>query len=385
MAAIERIAYCSVAIPLGEPIAFATGGVANRCFGLLKLTDRDGAVGLGYVYLGATPVTLVGTAVGELLAPVVLGEEAGEIEALWQRMDAATQLHGRAGSVRRAIALIDIALHDLKARRADVPLHRALGSGTATTVAAYAAGGYYGPGKGVAELSAELAELRALGFRAVKMKIGKFAVDIERQRVAAAREAVGADTELMLDANNSWQDLDTALRYLDALAPARPHWIEEPFVHDDTDRLRALQDRSGIAVATGENEANPLRFVEILRSGAAAVIQPDAMVCGGITPWLGIAASAAAYPVRVCPHAFHDLHVHLLAAIGPRGWLEFMPGERVMNFGRVITRSLEFGDGAVRLPTAAGLGFDFDETAIARHAVGSRSGDGPWIVHSRQG
>lgn len=378
MARIERLSYCTVAVPLAAPIAFATAGVAVRCFGLLKVRDADGAEGIAYAYLGASPVSLVGAAIAEILAPLALGADAADIEALWERLSAGSQLHGRAGAVQRAIALIDIGLWDLKARRSGLPLYRLLGSPPRESVDAYAAGGYYGPDKGIPELAAELRELRGLGFCSIKMKTGKFAPEEERRRVAAAREAVGADADLMLDANNAWPDVATALRTLEPMKDLNPYWIEEPFRDDDAEALGQLGAASGIRVATGENEANPLRFKEILKSGAASVLQPDATVCGGVTPWMRIARMAEGHSVMVCPHAYHNLHAHLLGAIGPRGLLEFMPGDRIMNFGRLITEDLAFANGRVFLPTRPGLGFDFVPEAVAKYAVGA--GGDPWTV-----
>lgn len=294
----------------------------------------------------------------------------------------ASQLHGRAGAVLRAVSLIDIGLWDLSARRNNVPLYRQLGGSPQESVEAYAAGGYYGPGKGIPELVDEIRQLRELGFRSIKMKTGKMTPGEERQRVEAARSAVGPDADLMLDANNAWSDVDAAMRYLGPMKDSNPFWIEEPFLDDDAKTLAQLARASGIPIATGENEANPLRFKELLDVGATSIIQPDATACGGITPWMRIARLAAPYPVRVCPHAYHNLHVHLLAAIESPGMLEFMPGESVMNFGRLITEDLGFEDGRVFLPAHPGIGFDFVETAVAKYARSSGA-EGIWCEVSR--
>lgn len=379
MAAIRQLSYCTVAVPLAAPIAFATSGVATRCFGLLKLEDAEGAQGLAYAYLGPAPVSLVEVALRELLVPALSGKDASEIAARWGDMSAASQLHGRAGAVMRAMSLVDIALWDLQARRNARPLYRELGGEHAESVPAYAAGGYYGAGKGIPELVAELESLRALGFRAIKMKTGKFGPEEERRRVAAARAALPPDTDLMLDANNAWPDLETALRYLLPMREYRPFWIEEPFPEDDAPRLGELARATGLRIATGENEANPLRFAEMIARGVASFIQPDANVCGGITPWMRIARMATGLPVMVCPHAYHNLHVHLLAGCGLPGLLEFMPGKTVMNFGQLIDEDLRCAGGRVFLPDRPGLGFEFDERAVARHsAMPAGAGSGPW-------
>lgn len=380
MALIRRLSYSAVAVPLESPIAFATAGVATRCFGLLKLEDGDGAQGIAYAYLGPAPVSLVGIALAELLLPQLLGKEAADIPSRWEDMAAATQLHGRAGAVMRAISLVDIALWDLKARKNGRPLHLELGGTATPSVEAYAAGGYYGPGKGAPELAAELEGLRALGFRAIKMKTGKHSPEEEERRVRAARAAIGPDADLMLDANNAWPDLDAALLTLDRLREFNPRWIEEPFPEDDAPRLLALAQATGIRIATGENEANPLRFADMIERGVASFIQPDANVCGGITPWMRIAGMAKGRPVMVCPHAYHNLHVHLLAACGQPGLLEFMPGESVMNFGRLIDEDLRFSGGRVFLPGRPGLGFEFDERAVARYCTTPAKAGGPWAA-----
>src|SRR5690554_247695 len=125
MAKITRLSYCTVAVPLAQPIAFATGGASARCFALLKL-DADDAQGIAYAYLGARPVGIVRAALEELLVPVVLGKDSADPERVWDDMNAATQLHGRGGAVLRAMSLVDIALWDMNARRNSLPLYRQL-------------------------------------------------------------------------------------------------------------------------------------------------------------------------------------------------------------------------------------------------------------------
>lgn len=379
MTRIARIEYCTAAVPLQTPIAFATAGVATRCFGLLRLTASDGASGIAYCYLGAAPITLVAVAIRELLAPIVSGEVADDPAALWERMYGATLLHGRAGVVMRAIGLVDVALWDCNARRAGLPLYRHLGGAPRETVPAYAAGGYYTGGKDADRLAREMAGLVELGFRAVKMKTGKFAPGIEAARVGAVRAAIGDDVQLLLDANNAWPDVATAQRYLAPIERHRPYWIEEPFSPDDIAAHAELARASSVPVALGENEAGRWRFAEILAQRAAHHLQPDATACGGATEWLRIARMAADHGVPVCPHAYHDLHVHLLAAVPGPGMIEFMPGDGIMNFGRLIDHAVAHRDGALLVPQRPGLGFDFVEREVERYAVRAPGASSAWM------
>jgi L-alanine-DL-glutamate epimerase-like enolase superfamily enzyme len=376
---IVRIDYCTAAVPLETPIAFATAGVAVRCFGLLRLHDDDGATGIAYGYQGNQPVSLVWRAIRELLGAIVQGRDPAAIGPLWEAMYAATQLHGRAGAVVRAMSLVDIALHDLAARKAGQPLHRHLGGAPRETVPAYAAGGYYVDGKDAKRLAEEMAGLAALGFGALKMKTGKYAPEVEAQRVGAVRSAIGPDVHLMLDANNSWPDVQTALACLRLLVPHAPYWIEEPFAADDIAAHATLARACSIPVALGENEASHWRFRDMLEQRACAYLQPDATACGGITPYLRVATLAATHGVPVYPHAYHDLHVHLLAATNGAGMIEFMPGHDIMNFGRLIDRGVRHRDGELLLPTGPGLGFGFVDAEVERHAVRESGEAFPWV------
>jgi len=277
----------------------------------------------------------------------------------------------------RAISIVDCALWDMNARTTGLPLYKYLGAAVDDAVPAYASGGYYLPGKTPEKLGAEMASYAEAGFRAVKMKVGRLSPKEEEARVKAARVAVGVDVELMLDANNAWYDLPTAMRYIERFEPYDPYWIEEPFFPDDIDNHARLAKLTRIPVATGEIGTGRWHFKEILDKGAAQILQADALVCGGISEWRKIAATAASYGVTVCPHSFHDLHAHLVAATSNARYVEFFPDDQVLNFRRLIDPQLVQRNGALVLPRTPGLGFQFDEEAVRRYAG---DGKGSWRV-----
>ena len=119
-------------------------------------------------------------------------------------------------------------------------------------------------------------------------------------------------------------------------------------------------------------------FKELMDKGGAAILQHDAAVCGGITEWRRIAATAASYGVTVCPHWFHDLHVHLVASTPNARMVEYFTDDQVLNFRRLIDRQLEFKDGMLRLPMSPGPGFAFDKKAVARYSLGGKTS--PWTL-----
>lgn len=369
MTEIKSVESRTVSVPLEQPTSFSSRRVVQREYVLVRITGHNDVVGIGFCYAGSSTGRLVAVAVRELLAPLLIGEDSFLVERLWQQMYQESLLHGRTGSVMRALSILDNAIWDLNARTCELPLYKFLGGYARRSVPAYASGGYYLKGKAAEDLGSELAGYVAQGFDAVKMKVGRAGLTEERERLAAARKAIGDDVLLMLDANNAWRDLPSALRFMEMAAPFSPYWIEEPFLPDDIDNHRRLAQRIEVPVATGEIEAGRWRFRELLDKEAAMILQTDAAVCGGITEFRRIVATAASYGVDVAPHWFHDLHVHLVGASPNASFVEFFPDDKVLNFRKLIDRQLEVVDGELALPTGAGLGFNFDEEVLESYAV----------------
>jgi L-alanine-DL-glutamate epimerase-like enolase superfamily enzyme len=367
---IGRVQTCVVRVPLDVETSFATRKVAARDYCLVRVGTADGAEGIGFCYAGSRGGSIVAAAVRDLLAPVLIGQDSHRVEGLWQDMYQEALLHGRTGSVMRALSILDNALWDRNARACGLPLWRLLGSTVTDSVPAYASGGYYLDGKTPSLLAQEMVRFVESGFQAVKMKVGRLDPPAEEERIAAVRDAIGPEVLLMLDANNAWRDLPTALRCMERYEPYDPYWIEEPFSPDDIENHARLAAATRVIVATGEIEAGRWRFKELLDKQAAAILQTDACVCGGISEFRKIAATAASYEVTLCPHWFHDLHVHLVAATPNARFVEYFPDDQVLNFRRLINRQLTLQNGSLLLPEEPGLGFNFDDEAVSRYAQG---------------
>ncbi len=317
------------------------------------------------------------TAVREMLAPMLIGVDPYATELHWKNMYQEVLLHGRVGSVMRALSILDTALWDRNARAANLPLYKYLGAAYEDTVPAYASGGYYLDGKTPEMLGEEMAGYVALGLDAVKMKVGRGDLRSEEARIAAARKAIGPDVLLMLDANNAWSDVPTALRFIERYAPYDPYWVEEPFNPDQIDNHAKLAAAISIPVATGEIEAGRWRFKELLDKQAASILQPDALVCGGI--------------YRIPPHrcAGRCLRCHHLPPLVPRsarthgGGLaqrsirRILPRRKSIQFREIIDRQLKVRNGGLALTTEPGLGYQFDEKAIA-HVTSQMPGSKVW-------
>ena len=366
MVKIESIQARVVRVPLERPTAFARRQVTGRDYCLVKIRTDDGIEGIGHCYAGHSGGNVVALAVRELLAPMLIGADPNATELLWKAMYQEVLLHGRAGSVMRAISIIDTALWDRNARAAKLPLYKYLGAAYEDVVPAYGSGGYYLEGKTPEMLGEEMASYVALGLPAVKMKVGRGDLKSEEARIVAARKAIGPDILLMLDANNAWSDVPTALRYMERFAPYDPYWIEEPFSPDQIDNHAKLAAAIKVPVATGEIEVGRWRFKELLDKKAASILQTDAVVCGGISEFRRIAAMADCYGVTVCPHWFHELHLHLVAASPNGQFVEYFADNKVFNFRDIIDRQPELRGGGLTLTDEPGLGYRFNEAAIGR-------------------
>ena len=377
MAKIQSVSVCIARVPLDSVTSFATRTVSSRDYCLVKVRATDGGEGIGFCYVGSAGGNIARAAVEQLLAAKLIGQDSLRVEGLWQDMYSESLLQGRAGSVMRAISILDTALWDLNARAAKLPLYQYLGAYLAGSVPAYASGGYYLAGKTPKILGQELAAYVKAGFNAVKMKVGRLSPREEEARIKAARDAVGPDVHLMLDANNAWSDVPTALAYMRRYERYDPYWIEEPFSPDDIDSHARLASLTPVVVATGEIGYGRWYHKELLDKRGAEILQTDACVCGGITEWRRIAATAASYGVTVSPHWFHDVHAHLVAATPNARYVEFFPDDQVLNFRRLIDTQLSHKDGNLILHRTPGLGFTFDQKAVKKYALTPAQ---PWTV-----
>jgi L-alanine-DL-glutamate epimerase-like enolase superfamily enzyme len=369
MPIIESISVCVARVPLDTVTSFATRTVSARDYCLVKVRSREGVEGIGFCYVGSAGGRIAQVAVEELLAPMLIGQDSLRVEGLWQTMYQESLLQGRSGTVMRALSILDTALWDLNARTAKLPLYQYLGAYVVDRVPAYASGGYYLPDKTPEMLGEELAGYVAAGFKAVKMKVGRLSPSEEEDRIEAAREAIGADIHLMLDANNAWSDVPTALTYMKRYEAYDPYWMEEPFGPDDIESHAKLAELTPVVIATGEIAYGRWYHKELLDKRGAEILQTDAVVCGGITEWKRIAALAAGYGVTMCPHWFHDVHVQLVAATPNARYVEFFIDDKVLNFRRLIDTQLAHEDGNLLLPQTPGLGFNFEEKTVKKYTL----------------
>jgi len=366
MSNISSIEFTWVRAPLDNPVSAFGMDFTYRDYLLCRVECVDGSYGIGFSYVGVGGGRSALYAASDLFGGKLVGVNADNIEDIWHLLYNATLIQGRAGIVMNALSAIDIALWDRKARSLNQPLCTLLGGNISTPVTAYASGGYYAPGKDLDGLREEVQSWVDLGFTAVKIKAGKLSLKEEERRVAAVRDVVGDECLLMLDLYNSMRTLGEAIEFANMYKYYNPYWIEDPFKPDDIDNFSRLSERVATPLATGEFHYSPHTFRTIISSGAAQIIQAEAPRVGGITQWRKIASLASGYGAVVNPCWFHQLHAQLLPSVSGGEFVEYFPDNSVLNFNRLIKNDqMTFSEGKLYLSDSSGVGFEFDDDAIA--------------------
>ncbi|WP_135467960.1 enolase C-terminal domain-like protein [Crenalkalicoccus roseus] len=305
--AIERVSARAFTIPTDAPEADGTHAWNSTTLVVAEVA-AGGQVGLGYTYAHASVASLV----AHPLAGLLRGGDAFAIPALWQAMLGAVRNYGSRGVAACAIAALDVALWDLKARLLGVPLALLFGQAR-EEVPIYGSGGFttYDEGRLREQLGRWVAED---GCRCVKMKIGG-EPSLAEARLRAARQAIGA-AELMIDANGACTR-KAALAIAERAAGLGVTWFEEPVSSDDLEGLRLLRDRAPapVEIAAGEYGYDRFHFRRLLEAGAVDVLQADATRCAGYTGFLQAAALAAAHQVPLSAHTAPALHLPVCCAV----------------------------------------------------------------------
>ena len=361
----DRIAWIRVSstfLPLANPISDAKVLTGRQkpmteiaiLFAEIETSDGHQGVGFSYSKRAGGPGQF---AHASEIAPALIGEDSNDIARLWDKLCWAGASVGRSGLSVQAIGAFDVALWDMKARRAGLSLAKLLGAHRDSVRCYNTSGGFlHTP---LDQLLVNTTASREKGIGGIKLKVGQpdFALDIKR--VEAVRKNLGDSFPLMVDANQQW-DRPTAQRMCRIFEPFNLIWIEEPLDAYDNEGHAALARQFDTPIATGEMLTSAAEVAELIRSRAADYIMPDAPRVGGITPFLKVAALADHAGLLLAPHFAMELHVHLAAAYPREPWVEHFEWlEPLFN------ERLEIADGRMLVPTRPGIGVSISEQARA--------------------
>ena len=373
----DRIAYVHVSscvLPLATPISDAkvlTGRqkpMTEIVMLLAEVQTADGHEGLGFSYAkrAGGPGQFVHACE---IAPALIGEDPSDIARLWNKLCWAGASVGRSGLATQAIGAFDVALYDLKARRAGLSLAKLLGAYRDSVACYNSSGGFlHTP---LEQLLVNAAASRERGIGGIKLKVGQPDRALDIRRVEAVRKHLGDDAPLMIDANQQW-DRPTAQRLCRGFEDFKLVWIEEPLDAYDHEGHAALAATFDTPIATGEMLTSVAEHAELIRHRSADVLMPDALRVGGITPFLKIAAMAEQAGVMLAPHFAMELHVHLAAAYPTEPWVEHFDWlEPLFN------ERLEIKSGRMIVPTRPGLGLSLSEQARRLTRASAEFGERP--------
>ncbi len=376
---IARIETFQLRAALERPFGWSQGWIGERSVGLVKVTTDDGVVGWGEGCGGAA-----GAVVENDFGPMLMGEDPMNRIGLWQRMFAmqynANVAVGMGGS---AISAVDTALWDIAGKALGQPVYQLLGGRVREKVAVYATGLYYTEGEFPTRLLDEARGYVEAGFKGMKTKVGGLPMDEDVRRVAALREAVGADIRLMVDANQAY-NAASAIRMGNRLADLDILWFEEPVNAQDIEGYLQVKSALPMAIAGGENLRTRYEFAPFLSRRAYDIAQPDVINVGGITEMRNVAMTANTQGIQVNPHVWGSpvmiaasLHVaSTIPPCPPSGEPEPYVQEPVMEFDRtpsliregIMDAPFYQEDGFLSVPEGPGLGVEIDEKAVRRLA-----------------
>jgi L-alanine-DL-glutamate epimerase-like enolase superfamily enzyme len=359
---IAHIRLSSCYLPLANPISDAkvlTGRqkpMTEIAMLFAEIETKDGHEGLGFSYSkrAGGPGQF---AHAKEVAPALIGEDPSDIAKLWTKLCWAGASVGRSGLAVQAYGAFDVALYDLKARRAGLSLSKLLGSQRDSVRCYNTSGGFlHTP---IDQLKVNAAASIERGIGGIKLKVGQPDGKIDIQRVEAVRQHLGDQVPLMVDANQQW-DRPTAQRMCRIFEQFNLVWIEEPLDAYDHEGHAALAATFDTPIATGEMLTSLAEHYDLIRHRAADYLMPDAPRVGGITPFLKIAALAEHAGIALGPHFAMELHVHLGACYATEPWVEHFDWlEPLFN------ERLELKGGRMIVPTRPGLGLSLSEQARA--------------------
>jgi L-alanine-DL-glutamate epimerase-like enolase superfamily enzyme len=359
---IAWVRISSVFLPLKNPISDAkvlTGRqkpMTEIAILFAEIETKDGHSGIGFSYSkrAGGPGQF---AHAQEIAPALIGENPSDIGKLWDKLAWAGASVGRSGLSTQAIGAFDVALWDLKAKRANLPLAKLLGAHRDSVQCYNTSGGFlHTP---LEQLLENTTLSREKGIGGIKLKVGQPDRKLDLHRVDTVRKHLGDDFPLMVDANQQW-DRPTAQRMCRTLEQYNLIWIEEPLDAYDFEGHAALAAQFDTPIATGEMLTSAAEHWDLIRHRSADYIMPDAPRVGGITPFLKVAALAEHAGVLLAPHFAMELHVHLAAAFPREPWVEHFEWlEPLFN------ERLQIKDGRMLVPTLPGIGVSMSEQVKA--------------------
>jgi L-alanine-DL-glutamate epimerase-like enolase superfamily enzyme len=353
-------------VPEDEPLAGAVEKAGSiRPIVILTLATDDGIEGIGVSFYGGALTKTLKSAIDQL-CELCVGEDPLRIEAIIRKLRDAAGGSGPGGMFTLAMAAIDMALWDIKAKTLGQPLWKLLG-GARNRIAAYASGALR-RGLPLDTVVRAAGTLKDKGWRQMKTQLalpGPTSPTIEVERMCRVREAIGPHIDLMCDINQRWrpeQAVDIGRRVEDAGVGL--FWLEDVTAHDDYAGLARVNAALATPICGGELVYGIVPFRHMIEQRSVDYVMIDLVRAGGVTPWLKIAGMAEAFNLPVVSHVVPEFHAHLVAAIPNGLTVEYMPWML-----KLFQETPAVDKGEMLLSDKPGFGLEFDPEAVRRFAA----------------
>jgi len=376
---IADIEVAWIQLPLAEGRGLSGGPITHSTDVLCRVTTTDGVQGIGEAR--GAPLPMISSAIDEVLRPLLQGQDPAATQHLWTKM--AQALLDEEGMPRHApwtrnaclgaIAAVDLALWEIKAKVAGMSVCRLLG-GHPRPMRAYCSAGFLTDGQPVDEMAREtLEEMKERGFLATKIRVGRGGPEVSAARVQAMREVLGADGQIMVDANQAWST-EEAIEHAKAMEPYDLTWLEEPLSspgrpHRGTKEIRDWDAETGrlaastrIPIASGENHVTLAETRDLVDKGGVRYVQFDCIKNGGLTEFAKVAAYCEAKGVLLAPHHVPHFHVQIAAAFPQTAWIEVFDNfKQHVAWLDLFPGYPETKDGHIEVLDRPGWGFELNE------------------------
>lgn len=384
---IEDVEVAWIQLPLPAGRGLSGGPITSSTDLVCRITTADGLRGIGEAR--GAPLPIMAEIVDQGLRPMLLGEDAAATQHLWTKVEAALFGEGHETrpatwdrrAVLGAMAAVDLALWDVRAKAAGLSVCRLLG-GVPRPMPAYCSSGFYMEGQSLEAMAQEaLQELNARGFRATKIRVGRGTPEDSAARVRAVRDVVGPDVKIMVDANQAW-DTGEAIAHAQAMEPYDLTWLEEPLpspgrpsrttglVKDWDAETGRVAGHTAIPLASGENHITLEECRDLADKGNVRYMQFDCVKNGGVTEFVKVAAYCEAKGVLLAPHHVPHFHVQVAAPFPHASWVEvFDNAKQHIAWPDLFPGYPEVRDGHIECHDRPGWGLEVNERLLRERGI----------------
>ena len=366
---IKSVEAIAIEIPLTKNFGGSTYHVLKRSTIVTRIRTESGLVSEVYNGDNRQDGLEIVRIIHEELAPLLIGQDASRLEALWERMSTINKRTRDRKLVMEAIACCDTALWDIFGKSCNMSVNKLLG-GYRDSLQIITIAGYYEKDKTLADLSREMEQLRKVGMAGCKVKVGGLSPQEDAKRVEAARAGGGDDFVLVVDANRGW-NISDAIRFSHLIEHLNIEWFEEPcWWVDDVSMMARVRQATRIPINAGQSEYTGYAVKRLLDAGAVDFVNFDASESGGITEWRRAAGMCALHHVRMAHHEEPQIAAHMLTGIPHGSYVEcFANPERDPLWDRFILNRAPIKDGWIQTPQGSGFDLVLDQKMIQKYRI----------------